>query len=186
MIKVYTDRGKSWEIINSWWMLLTLVPLGFTSFLSFLYIGIRVKNWRWLAWSVVYLGAVITAFIIPIDYMIVVMLCAWIASIVHALNIRSAYVIQLDVYKKSKITSDQQKLSKIRREAEAKFHTENSMPYFNPPALKAKAEPNQTVISEEAQQIFESVDSKIAPDNNEKNAHPPNMHPSGNGRRIDY
>ena len=39
-------RGKAW--------LLLTVPFGFTTFAAFLYIGIRARRPRWLAWAAVY------------------------------------------------------------------------------------------------------------------------------------
>ncbi|KHF31919.1 hypothetical protein CM49_05843 [Paenibacillus sp. P1XP2] len=61
MVKTYTNRGKAWELVNSWWVLLTLVPFGLLSFISFLYIGMRVKNQRWKIYGFIYLAIIIAA-----------------------------------------------------------------------------------------------------------------------------
>jgi Helix-hairpin-helix motif len=40
-------RGK-------WWLVLTFIPLGFTTWAAFLYIGIAARRPRWLGWAAVY------------------------------------------------------------------------------------------------------------------------------------
>src|SRR5262245_37669642 len=53
--------------VNRWagkgWLLLTL-PLGFTTWVAFLYIGIRAKRVTWIAWAAVYLALMIALFVL--------------------------------------------------------------------------------------------------------------------------
>lgn len=39
-----TKRGTWWEVLHSWWLLLTFAPFALTAFLAFFYIGYRAKN----------------------------------------------------------------------------------------------------------------------------------------------
>ncbi|MFD1955143.1 ComEA family DNA-binding protein [Paenibacillus thailandensis] len=144
-MKTYTDRGKTWELINSWWVLLTLVPFGFVSFISFFYIGTVVKNQRWRIWGIVYLAAVIAVFATAgagIGAAIAVAL--WVLSAVHAFKIRPAYLIQLDVYKANESILDKEKIAKLRQEAERKFKSALNEP-IQPPKLTKPLEQRSTV-----------------------------------------
>jgi hypothetical protein len=52
------QRSAVWRVSQSWYVLLTL-PLGFTSWLAFLYLGIRAGRPRWFLWAGFYFGAMI-------------------------------------------------------------------------------------------------------------------------------
>ena len=75
------------------WLLLT-VPLGFTTFAAFLYIGIRARRPRWLAWAAVY-AAMLAGFLVldapdhpnptAMGVATVLALGTWIGGGVHAL-----------------------------------------------------------------------------------------------------
>ena len=79
-------RGKAW--------LLLTVPLGFTTFAAFLYIGIRARRPRWLAWAAVY-AATLAGFLVldapdhpnptAMGVATVLALGTWIGGGVHAL-----------------------------------------------------------------------------------------------------
>lgn len=122
MDKIYTDRGKSWEMKNSWWVLLTFVPFGIISFIAFLYTGSKVKNQRWRLYGFVYLAVLIIAFAIAVTGIgAAVALTLWIVTIIHAFKIRPAYLVQLDVLKNNEQQMANQEITKLREEAEAKF-----------------------------------------------------------------
>ena len=50
------DRSLAWRWGQSWYLLLTL-PFGITSWMAFLYMGMRVRRWGWIVWGVVYLAS---------------------------------------------------------------------------------------------------------------------------------
>ncbi len=47
-----TKRGTWWEVLHSWWLLLTFA---LTAFLAFFYIGYRAKNKKWLKYGLIIL-----------------------------------------------------------------------------------------------------------------------------------
>ena len=118
MVKSYTNRGKGWEWLQSWWMLFVLLPFGITSFIAFLYAGIRVKTKKWILYSFFYLGAFILAWKTPDSGTgALIAISAWVIAIVSVFRIRPVFLIQLDVLKETK----SEKLTKIRQEAKSKF-----------------------------------------------------------------
>lgn len=98
----YLERGPAWARRQSWYILLTL-PLGLTSWLAFLYIGIRAKRGKWTTWGVFYLGSMILMFMQPMTtnaqgqqalpewagYRLILL---WFFSIGHAIYVRREYL----------------------------------------------------------------------------------------------
>ncbi|ERI09676.1 ComEA family DNA-binding protein [Aneurinibacillus aneurinilyticus] len=122
MLKVYSNRGKAWELANSWWILLTIVPFGLVSFVAFLYIGSKVKNQRWRIFGFIYLAVLIVALITTAAGVgAIIAISLWTVTVIHAFNIRPAYLVQLDVLKANEKAVENQEISKLRQEAETKF-----------------------------------------------------------------
>lgn len=122
MARNYTNRGNKWEWVNSWWILLTLSPLGIASFIAFFYVGYKVKHKKWRLFGFVYLGALTIVFSTPDSGIgVLVGLSSWVISIIHAFRIRPAYLIQLDVLKENQLIIHQEKISKLRQEAAERF-----------------------------------------------------------------
>lgn len=46
-----TKRGAAWEWLHSWWMLFIFMPFAITSFFAFLFIGIKVRNSKWIMYG---------------------------------------------------------------------------------------------------------------------------------------
>ncbi|WP_180234967.1 helix-hairpin-helix domain-containing protein [Bacillus cereus] len=152
MAKIYTDRGKTWEIANSWWILLTFAPFGIMSFIAFLYTGSKVKNQRWRVYGFVYLAVLMIAFTIAATGIgAAVALTLWIVTIIHAFKIRPAYLVQLDVLKSNNQEMTNQEISKLREEAEAKFKV-NRQAKNQPPQPKIKNE--QVSVSKPQGQVL--------------------------------
>ncbi|MBA2694212.1 MAG: hypothetical protein H0U65_17240 [Rubrobacter sp.] len=96
-----TSRGKKWEWRHSLWMLWTLT-FGLSSWIAFLYIGIRAGRVRWILWGVLYF-AVFLLFAVsePIfgqqseitEALTGLLIVSGIASIVHAFSVRSDYLM---------------------------------------------------------------------------------------------
>lgn len=200
MFRAYTNRGKAWETLQSWWILLTLFPFGIASFLSFLYIGLRVKNWRWIIYGLVYLGGAIAVFATSgtVNYVGIwsaTVITLWIVSIIHAIKVRSAFLIQLDVYQAGEKSREQQRIDRLRQEAQAKFQPSSipSPTQFKPPAPKTKTEPNMRSFTGNDASPNESQQTEaklLNPSNTSNTSHTSddsatNISPSGNGRRVD-
>ncbi|MFC4802232.1 ComEA family DNA-binding protein [Neobacillus sp. GCM10023253] len=143
MAKVYTDRGRKWEMLNSWWIIFTFLPIGMTSYIAFFYAGTKVKNKRWRIYGLVYLAIFLLAFIPTYtEFEAMIFLALWIVPIIHAFKIRPAYLVQLDVLKANEKLYLDQEVTKLRREAEAKFGKTQK-----PPQPKSEARANQQEAS---------------------------------------
>lgn len=82
-----------WGILNSWWIILTFVPFGLTSFIAFLYVGFKAKELQWKILGCAYLSLVIVFFNVPLtDIWLAVFLLSWIFSVIYAFKIRSIYL----------------------------------------------------------------------------------------------
>jgi len=105
MSKVFTMGTKLWRILNSWWMLLTLVPFGLTSFVAFLFVGYKAKNHWWKIYGCIYLSILLIFFFAPkMDMWFDILLMSWIISVIHSFKIRSAYLkyLQLLIFNRKK------------------------------------------------------------------------------------
>ena len=89
---VTPSRGWLWR---KGWLLLTL-PLGFTTWAAFLYIGIRARRRRWLAWAGLYVGLVVGSGILDAPrhpsatakaVAAILLLLCWVGGGIHALAI---------------------------------------------------------------------------------------------------
>ena len=54
---ISTSMGTMWEWLHSLWIAWTL-PLGFTSWIAFFYIGWRARRAKWLLWGLLYFATV--------------------------------------------------------------------------------------------------------------------------------
>jgi len=89
------------ELLRSWWILLTLGPIGLTGWGALVYAGVRAKRPHWVVFGLVYLAAVVVAFALisatADDSKAsaiggALLLGAWAVPFVHALAIRRAYL----------------------------------------------------------------------------------------------
>lgn len=93
------------RITRSWWVVLTLAPLGLLAFGAFLYAGIRARNSRWIVAGVLYAFAIYLGFILSTtdedgvlsDIGITIVLLGWAASFVHAVAIRGAFLERMEL-----------------------------------------------------------------------------------------
>lgn len=96
-----TRRGLIWEILNSWWILLSL--FGF-SFISFFYIGTKTKTTKWKIIGVVYLLVYIVSIIgileLPFGFLSTLTILIWLLSLliglIHSFVVRKEYLIRRD------------------------------------------------------------------------------------------
>ncbi len=96
-----TGRSKRWEFLHSIWML-WMLTLGFFNWVGFLYVGIRTRKPRWVAWGAFYSLPFILAMLFAersqavMDTLVIPLtLILGVAGIVHALRIRPEYLRRL-------------------------------------------------------------------------------------------
>lgn len=98
-----TSMGRKWEWLHSLWIGWTL-PIGFSSWISFFYIGWRTRRVRWILWGGVYFATFAAfAFFATVNsegqvtsVAAGLMIVAGIVSVVHAFAIRGDYLVLLE------------------------------------------------------------------------------------------
>ncbi|AWI04595.1 ComEA family DNA-binding protein [Clostridium drakei] len=128
------SQRKKWEIINSLWILPTFT-LGFFNWISFFYIGYKVKCKKWIFCGLIYSIPFITVMTFgkATTFIAVLTLILGIVGIAHAFTIRTEYLIRLESIYGGKILSDSQvkeiivkdKLSKVNLEDNNVFQSTN-------------------------------------------------------------
>lgn len=84
-------------MFHSWWLLLSLVPFGLTSFLAFFYVGFMARRLRWKVYGVLYTSILFFFFYAPTSgAWSMVLLISWVISIVHLFVIRAPYLETLE------------------------------------------------------------------------------------------
>ncbi|MFG2060399.1 helix-hairpin-helix domain-containing protein [Micromonospora sp. NPDC048871] len=98
----------SWRLLHSWWLLLPILGLSCLGGFGFLYVGLRARRPAWWLAGCCYLVVGWAAFILTgssdsesafSDWMVGLMLAVWIAGIVHACLINSAWLRHLAGYR---------------------------------------------------------------------------------------
>jgi DNA uptake protein ComE-like DNA-binding protein len=112
-----TDSRRGW--LRSWWLVFALCPF-WTQWISFVYVGLRAKRPRWIAWGAVY-GAIALASLILVNQPGVLdgigvagTFSVWLVALVHALVLRNEYLERLDVLEDPRLA--QARLLSRRRE----------------------------------------------------------------------
>ncbi|WP_226681716.1 ComEA family DNA-binding protein [Sutcliffiella horikoshii] len=132
-----TNKGRKWELGNSIWILWTLVPFGFTNFIAFYYIGIRMKQWKWILAAFIYtipfIGAMVAPDSVPDghwmeDVIYSTLLTLWVISIFHAIKARSEYLIRLETWLDSGLR--EKEFSRIRSEVSKEYGIQETTPSF--------------------------------------------------------
>lgn len=95
MTSTITSKGKDWEFRNSIWMLWTLLSFGVFNYISFFYIGRKVKQKKWSRAGIVYLAIFIISMSAP-DSFAGLLIIGWIVSIIHVFRIRTEYLLRLE------------------------------------------------------------------------------------------
>lgn len=108
MAKAITSKGKVWELFNSAWMLWAIVTLGFFNYISFFYIGYKVKQKKWTVAGIIYVipfaGYMFLYDLFEEDSLMAnlflgLIIVSWIVSIIHVTKIRAEYLLRLEQYK---------------------------------------------------------------------------------------
>lgn len=154
-----TSKGRSWEIAQSWWILLTFT-IGFFGWAAFLYVGIKTAQRKWIKWGVVYAIPFMLAMAIPgfsgtsIGAMSFVVIC--IVSVVHAFRIRKEFLLRLEAQQARGSAEE----IHVRRRIAEEYGT--SVPAQNTPKLE-KRSPNSVPQAEAAGQPVVSTPAKPEP-----------------------
>jgi DNA uptake protein ComE-like DNA-binding protein len=105
--------------LRLWWLVFALCPF-WTQWISFVYIGLRAKRPRWIAWGAVY-GALGLASLILVNQAGILdgigvtgTFGIWLVALVHALMERNEYLERLDVLEDPRLT--QARLLERRRQ----------------------------------------------------------------------
>ena len=120
--------GKGLEgLRRSWWVLLTLVPLGLLGWGALVYAGVRARRPWWTGAGLVYLAGLALAFTLVTveddgadtwygDVGGALLLFVWAVPFVHALAIRSSYLECMDVIEGADLDEAEDAL-RVREEA---------------------------------------------------------------------
>jgi len=90
-----------WKILNSLWVLVTLVPLGLVAYVAFFFIGIRANNRKWLITGFVYFVLIMGSFTMVGMYDtehfmsgigVGILLVAWFSCMIHSFAVRQHYL----------------------------------------------------------------------------------------------
>lgn len=96
-----TPYGKKWEMARSIWMVWVFFPFALTAFISFLYIGIKMKKKKWIIAGAIYFVIMAQYFFFfsdyPIDHLYFdismgIILTGWIISCMHVVLARREYL----------------------------------------------------------------------------------------------
>ncbi len=116
---VDTSAGSRRGWLRSWWLVFALNPF-WTQWISFVYVGLRAKRPRWIAWGAVY-GAIALGSLILVNQPGILdgigvtgTFAVWLVALVHALVLRNEYLERLDVLEDPRLT--QARLLERRRE----------------------------------------------------------------------
>lgn len=96
-----TRKGTPWELLHSWWILLTLVP--WANGFAFLYAALMARRAKWLVPGVIYAAITVALFTFSgqpqpewYNWLIGAWLITWPVSVIHALVSRREYLILVE------------------------------------------------------------------------------------------
>ncbi|MBO1515414.1 ComEA family DNA-binding protein [Metabacillus bambusae] len=164
MAKKITSKGRTWELMNSIWMLWTIATLGFFNYISFFYIAYRVKQRKWTIWGIIYAIPFIVYIISTetvsqesglSDAAFGALMISWIGSIFHAIKVRPEYLIRLEQYKKI----DNNHIDQLRQSIQKEYETEGQNSSNNDQTFKTVLKKdNQVVKNNTVQETITPVD----------------------------
>ena len=93
-------------------MALTVVPLGFTAWAAFLYIGLRARRRLWAAFAPVYLAPLVVGLtdVLPSAVAGGIIIAGWAAAFVHALALRKPYLARMNALEDPKLEAAEDRL----------------------------------------------------------------------------
>ncbi|OAB35980.1 hypothetical protein [Paenibacillus glacialis] len=127
------EKPLSWKIVQSWWLLLTLIL--FLHWSAFFYIAIKVKSRSFATWGLIYAascfgGIAIFLSVEPTNKVaavgFILVIYGWISCIIHAFLVSKKYIIQLEAYQLSSIRVENELKHKIESEYGVDFNLNKS------------------------------------------------------------
>ncbi|AWI04593.1 hypothetical protein [Clostridium drakei] len=156
-----TDRGKTWEITNSIFVVLTFF-LGFANWTSFLYCALLVKCKKWAYYALLYaLPLIITVIIGKFTTLTFWgIIISGIISIVHIFKIREEVLIRYDRLLKSKYL-DNADINKLINETRTNSeNVSNKKQYLHP-------EKENTTLTQQSKSMISNEENHIKEDEKE-------------------
>lgn len=170
-----TDRGKTWEIMNSIFVVLTFF-LGFANWIAFLYCGWLVKCKKWIYYAPLYASPLILTIIIGkfTDFTFYGVIISGIISIIHIFKIREEVLVRYDRRLKDTCL-DEVDINKLINET--RINSENT------PSKKEAfyVENKNTTLTQESESIISNEDISKNKENNIKD-----NETKDKGRIIDF
>lgn len=123
-----TKKGVGWELVQSWYIALTLIPFNGTSFLAFFYVWLRGKKFTWLVAGLIHLASISiliwAANKYPdnkarpewFDYTMWQALGLWLISIVHAVLLRKEFLLRIEASSEKERDDDSALRTKIQKQ----------------------------------------------------------------------
>ena len=123
-----TRKGVGFELLNSWYILLTFVPFGMTSSIAFLYLWLRTKKSSHLIAFAIYLAGTIGFFYLIVNFpkpdgrpewfnpAMMGLLALWPISILHSILTRKEFLLRLEALGEKDKANDSVLRSRIRKE----------------------------------------------------------------------
>ncbi|MFC7371419.1 ComEA family DNA-binding protein [Fictibacillus iocasae] len=128
MSKGITQKGKAWEWGNSLWMLWALVTFGLFNYISFFYIGYRVKQRKWtlagVLYSIPFILMIIFSETTDEDHwsygltLAIYFICSTI-SFFHVFVVRKEYLLRLEKMKDSRF--EEKELERLRQSIDREY-----------------------------------------------------------------
>jgi len=116
-----TDRGRSWEIKNSLWILFSFIFL--INGIGMVIMGNRVRVKKWRNFGLLYtalgwISILVSPYLPIIDTLcMLTFFLSYLACIIHSFSIRSEYLLRLDILDKQK----QRQLNSLRHKVAAEY-----------------------------------------------------------------
>ncbi|MGN0193781.1 MAG: helix-hairpin-helix domain-containing protein [Pseudoramibacter sp.] len=149
-----TGRGRSWEVLHSWWIALSFVCF---AWVGFFYIGAKAKQKRWVYFGVLFFVLQFLGFIAvgaTKGNLQQVFIYIWIASygagIVLAFTERKRYLISLDLLLNT--DAPQKENQKLRDEVISDYRSEG---------IQVKDEETQDAVKPQADADIQKAASKV-------------------------
>jgi hypothetical protein len=126
MRKSITSKRKAWELLNSGWILWTILTFGTLNFVSFFYIAYKVKQKKWTLWGLLYsipfillmtVGETVSSEHWLHNIITLLHLVMWPISIFHAFRIRAEYLVRLEMYQSVK----KRDMEQLRKEIASEY-----------------------------------------------------------------
>ncbi|MBA2442805.1 MAG: hypothetical protein H0V53_10445 [Rubrobacter sp.] len=128
------ERSTGWKLMHSLWMLWFLT-LGFFNWVAFVYIGVRVRQRRWVLWGLFYSIPLLLFIVIdtsdieswPVDVATAALLALGVASVLHGFKVRKEYLLRLDARQRQESGHAREELRGVETGTSPQARTERAL-----------------------------------------------------------